>query len=160
MYNNKSRLSAHHTLLPNMYHDNRVRLSAHHTLLPNMHHETEAGSLLTTPCYLTCTMITEAGSLLTTPCYLTCTMITETGSLLTTPCYQHTVYYRSSPTYHGILKFLSIVCAVDFVSTTLIKIIIIVRVSQSQLFCKQIKYNKNLIFLHHDFLHAVSDTYY
>ena len=133
MYNNKSRLSAHHTLLPNMYHDNRVRLSAHHTLLPNMHHETEAGSLLTTPCYLTCTLITEA------------------GSLLTTPCYQHTVYYRSSPTYHGILKFLSIVCAVDFVSTTLIKIIIIVRVSQSQLFCKQIKYNKNLIFLHHDF---------
>ena len=48
---------------------------------------TEAGSLLTTPCYLASTMITEAGSLLTTPCYLTCTMITEAGSLLTTPCY-------------------------------------------------------------------------
>ena len=48
---------------------------------------TEAGSLITTPCYLTCTVITEAGSLLATPCYLTCTMIKELGSLLTRPCY-------------------------------------------------------------------------
>ena len=48
---------------------------------------TEAGSLLTIPCCLTCTMITEAGSLLTTPCYLTCTIMTETDTLLTTPCY-------------------------------------------------------------------------
>ena len=70
-----------------MYHDNRGRLSAHHTLLPNITMITEAGSLLTTPCYLTCIMITEAGSLLTTPCYLTCTMITEEGCLITTPCF-------------------------------------------------------------------------
>ena len=34
---------------------------------------TEGGSLLTTHCYLTCSMITEVRSLLTTPCYLTCT---------------------------------------------------------------------------------------
>ena len=37
-HDNRGRLSAHHTLLPNMYHDNRGRLSAHHTLLPYMHH--------------------------------------------------------------------------------------------------------------------------
>ena len=49
-----------------MYHDNRGRLSAHHTLLPNMYHDNRD----TTPCYLKCTMITEVGSLLTTPCYL------------------------------------------------------------------------------------------
>ena len=48
---------------------------------------TEVDTLLTTPCYLTCTMISEVGSQLTTPCYLTCSMITEAGSLLTTPCY-------------------------------------------------------------------------
>ena len=54
-------------------------------LLPNMYHDKLEGGLLTTPCYLTCTMITEAGSRLTTPCYLTCTIITEAGSLLTTP---------------------------------------------------------------------------
>ena len=44
-------------------------------------------SLLITPCYLTCTKITEVDSLITTPSYLTCSMITEAGTLLTTPCY-------------------------------------------------------------------------
>ena len=48
---------------------------------------TQLGSLLTTPCYLTCTMITDVGPLLTTPGYLTYTMITEVNSLLITPCY-------------------------------------------------------------------------
>ena len=48
---------------------------------------TQLGSLLTTPCYLTCTMITDVGPLLTTPGYLTYTMITEVGSLLPTSHY-------------------------------------------------------------------------
>ena len=38
-HDNRSRLSARHTLLPSIYHDNRGRLSAHHTLLPNMYHD-------------------------------------------------------------------------------------------------------------------------
>ena len=77
-HDNRGRLSAHHILQPNMYHDNRGRLSALHTLLPNMYHDnrgrlsmiTEVGSLLTTPCYLTCTMIT-AGRTLCSPHYAT-----------------------------------------------------------------------------------------
>ena len=70
-HDNRGRLSAHtHTSLSNMYHNNRARHSAYHTLLPNMCHDTEVGTLLTTPCYLTCTMVAEVGSLLTTPCYL------------------------------------------------------------------------------------------
>ena len=36
-HENRGRFSAHHTLLSNMYQDNRGRLSAHHTLLPNMY---------------------------------------------------------------------------------------------------------------------------
>ena len=41
---------------------------------------TEAVTLLTTPCYLTCTII-EVGTLLTTHCFLACTMVT--GKALT-----------------------------------------------------------------------------
>ena len=40
-------------------------------------------------------MKTEVDSLLTTTCYLTCTIITEVGSLLITPCYL-TMYHDSS----------------------------------------------------------------
>ena len=59
---------------------NCCSFSAHHTLLPGIHHGmrrvlSEAGTLITTLCYLTCTVITEVGSLLTTHCYLTCTMV-------------------------------------------------------------------------------------
>ena len=99
-HDNRGMLCSLH-LATNIFHDNRGRLSAHRTLLPTCTMITEAGPLLTTPCYLTCTMIeagslittltctmiTVVGSLLTTPCFLTCTMITEACSLLTTPCY-------------------------------------------------------------------------
>ena len=94
-HDNRGRHSAHHalitymynyhTLLPNMYHDTRGRHSAHHTKLRNMYLK-EIGTLLTTPGYLTCSMITEVGNMLSTSCYLTCTLI-EMGSLLTTRCY-------------------------------------------------------------------------
>ena len=87
-----------------MYHDNCGKLSAHQTLLSNMYHDNEVGSLLTTPCCLTCTMITEVGTLLTTPCYLTCTMVT--GRLaahhILLPNMYHDNRGRLSP-YHTLL---------------------------------------------------------
>ena len=93
-YDNRGRLSAHHTLLPNMYHDNRGRQSAHHILQPNMYHDNR-GRLSALHTLLPnmyhdnrgrLSMITEVGSLLTTPCYLTCTMITA-GRTLCSPHY-------------------------------------------------------------------------
>ena len=74
------------TKLINMYSDSRGRNCS-----PNMYHYS----------YLTCTM-TEAGSLPTTPCYLTCTMITEadSSSHLTIYIYQNN---RGRPSAHHTL---------------------------------------------------------
>ena len=48
---------------------------------------TKVFNLLTTPCFVSCTLITEEGTLNSTLCYLTCTMITEESSMLITTCH-------------------------------------------------------------------------
>ena len=69
----RGRLSAHHTLLPNMYHDNRSWLSAHHTLLSNMYHDNK-GYALGSPCYLTCSMVIKVDLVFFTLLVLRCSL--------------------------------------------------------------------------------------
>ena len=70
---------------------------------------TKVFNLLTTPCFVSCTLITEEGTLNSTLCYLTCTMITGVGTHYLVPymCHEnigrysaqhtllHNIYYKN-----------------------------------------------------------------